>query len=319
MIFCGQCGLQLAPGDTRCPRCGAVVEPDAQEAVDPSTIDYRPDDQTMASPSLLARKPGQVDAPTTRNPQATPDPQQLILRPGMTGYEQNPDAPTSMMDSQRIGTTPTRAYPGGQPSQQSGYYPTQQDYNQYSGVDQGYAGGYPGQYYPEQYQQEPAPRKNSGRSAGLIFILLGVLLVLTAIILFLLVHSGVIGSANNGNTAIASTSTATNNKTPEQAAKDVVQRYYDSVNNKDYQTAYHLWKNNKQDFTEFKNGYKNTLQDTVTFDSVVKQPDGKMRVNITLDATESVKGKTRHTTYLLYYLIEKQPDGTWLIFDGDNR
>ena len=26
MIFCGQCGLQLAAGTTRCPRCGATVE-----------------------------------------------------------------------------------------------------------------------------------------------------------------------------------------------------------------------------------------------------------------------------------------------------
>ena len=28
MTFCGQCGLQLAANDRRCPRCGAVVEPE---------------------------------------------------------------------------------------------------------------------------------------------------------------------------------------------------------------------------------------------------------------------------------------------------
>ncbi len=52
MIFCGQCGLQLASGDTRCPHCGATVESDGTLQGSPHR-----DDPTIASLSSIPLQP----------------------------------------------------------------------------------------------------------------------------------------------------------------------------------------------------------------------------------------------------------------------
>src|SRR5947209_6187139 len=60
MVFCGQCGYQLAPGDTVCPRCGTPVEPDLDLTLD----NPEPDNPTVAS--------GLINAPTRQQPHVQP-------------------------------------------------------------------------------------------------------------------------------------------------------------------------------------------------------------------------------------------------------
>ena len=53
MIFCGQCGLQIALGTIRCPRCGATVE-ETKDVEDASQANNPP---TMAGQSLSSLSP----------------------------------------------------------------------------------------------------------------------------------------------------------------------------------------------------------------------------------------------------------------------
>ncbi len=202
MIFCGQCGMQLAPGSTRCPRCGAAVDP-----TDVGTKeDLHQDDPTVASPSLIARNQPPLPPPSNQPP--------LVLRPdGGSTY-----------DAQSAGSEATRRveapdYRTGSPTQQSagpasyaGYPPQSAypnptmptaypDYNQqlggggvyptqgmsYPGMTSQVNTGYqqmPGPY--GQQQQQAASANSKGRVAAMIIILIGLLFILTAVILFVI-------------------------------------------------------------------------------------------------------------------------------------
>lgn len=223
MIFCGQCGLQLAPGSTRCPRCGAAVE----ETVAGSTGgELHTDDATIATPSLLAQ-----NQPPSQ-PQAS-GPKPLILRPGSSTPGNNNDYgthmpydATSMMESTSQTQSPPmgNSYPGYPPQSGAGYPPQ-------SGANYATQNVYPpeltthgagsygsGMSYPNQPQQpmgmgysqatnqyqlqqdEHASRAARGRTTGLILVLCGLLFILTAVVLFAL-QSGLFG----GNKALAPT------------------------------------------------------------------------------------------------------------------
>src|SRR5689334_10413299 len=98
MVFCGQCGLQLPPGSTRCPRCGAQVE--ENEA---TRRDLHIDDQTVASPSYIGRNPSMPGQPPSmagvpRMPGTPPQP--LVIRPRTPDYNtQSANDATSMMEA----------------------------------------------------------------------------------------------------------------------------------------------------------------------------------------------------------------------------
>ncbi len=201
MIFCGQCGMQLAPGSTRCPRCGAAVDP---TDVGVKKEELHQDDPTVASPSLLVRNQPLQPLPGNQPP--------LVLRPdgGSTydvqsaGYEatrrvEAPDYRTGYPTQQSAGpvsyagyppqsgaypnpTTPM-AYPDySQPLGSGGVYPTQG--MSYSGLTPQMNTGYqqmPGQYGQE---QQKASANSKGRVAAMIIIMVGLLFILTAVILF---------------------------------------------------------------------------------------------------------------------------------------
>ena len=158
MIFCGQCGLQLSPGSTRCPRCGATIEGTSTGVVD----DMHPDDATTASPAFIPpNQPGTL-LPNGQQP--------LVLRSGMdngnynygTGTPETYDA-TSRVEAPNFNTRmPSNqnmqtAYPG-QGYNQGGLYPTQAAYPEY-GIQN--AGSYPGQggNYPGQGINSAAGRR----------------------------------------------------------------------------------------------------------------------------------------------------------------
>ena len=169
MVFCGQCGYQLSPGSTTCPRCGAPTDAD-QIAYDPGT--YNP---TEISHAVLPSQPAPPPTFATRQNQvesAGP----LILGPVIQD-EQQADATTVMMGSQPYMPHPSYpTYPG--MAQQGGY---------------GYAAG----YQPYQGGQSAAvaailEASRKGKITSLLLILFGILLLIAAILVFLLNQQGVI-------------------------------------------------------------------------------------------------------------------------------
>jgi zinc-ribbon domain len=171
MVFCGQCGYQLSPGDKVCPRCGSATDVEVIEQ-DPGT--YNP---TEISHAVLERP--QASSPQNRGNQ----PEQagpLVLGPVGSNMPGSDDA-TAMMNSQMY--MPQPGYPGYPPQAGTGLY----GYN---------AGGYP-QYQavqtPAAVQLMEASRK--GKVASLLLILFGLLLMVGAIIVFLLTQQGIIFTA----------------------------------------------------------------------------------------------------------------------------
>src|SRR6266568_1046085 len=72
MVFCGQCGTLLTPGNPNCPRCGAVTQPE----ISADTVeDFHTDDPTVAS-LFASRAPARPKADLLR---PSPEPQKLIL------------------------------------------------------------------------------------------------------------------------------------------------------------------------------------------------------------------------------------------------
>lgn len=212
MIFCGQCGQQLAPGDTRCPRCGTAIEPDSQT----KSEDTYPNAPTQEARSFPSNRSSSTYAQEqTNTPQPPNDPQQkLVLRPGFERDNYSTSAAsdaTSMMDS---------AYPTAYPPQSATNYPQAgSSYNNFptqtpdNYANRGSYAGYPQQgggtyapmttgysannpYYssPDQYQsmQDGSSHNARGRSASLVIILIGLLFILSAAVLFILQHNGVI-------------------------------------------------------------------------------------------------------------------------------
>ncbi|GCE46592.1 hypothetical protein EI42_00103 [Thermosporothrix hazakensis] len=194
MIYCGQCGLQLAPGETRCPRCGAAVDAGA------ATSTYASNEETIQAQSFIAQHPPYQQ-------QATP--QKLIL--GNQTYADAGDA-TRMMDEVNPGNYPPPGYSqqpgysGGNYSsmplgQQGGYVQPRNTPPFPSQAYQGYPSG--GQYpqhtsYPAHQMQQPqveGGQQNAnarGRTAALATIFVGILFILAAMLLFFLQHNGII-------------------------------------------------------------------------------------------------------------------------------
>jgi hypothetical protein len=179
MIFCGQCGLQLGTGTSRCPRCGTTVE-----ETNTQTPDIHPDDATVASRASNTRNPA--------SPSQTLPPQPLVLRPEAEdnnyGSQIAYDA-TSMMEAPQYGTQVSQNPTMG--PMYTNQYPPQ---GSYADLGTRASGTYGGGGYPTSTQQGyPQPAGiNKLRVTALIVILLGLLLLLIATILFVLQHTNVI-------------------------------------------------------------------------------------------------------------------------------
>jgi hypothetical protein len=322
MIFCGQCGYQLAPGETRCPRCGSLVESNIDSA--PTVQDYSPDDPTVESRSFNTRQPSQAAASQ----------QKLVLRPADPDYSTqagNEETTRAVMPGTPVPPTPPNAqtsYPGYTP--QGTYYtgPAPQRSSIYPPQDASYPAYGPGQPadYAGQYQP-PRRRSSAGRIIALILILLGLLLIVGAMALFTLRTRGITGNINqnNGSSTVTATATTPAAATPSPTSASappqalaVIQQYYNDINHHNYRAAYNLWKNNPQGFLAFRNGFKNTVRDQVTLGSATVQADGTVKIPVTVNATETVQsGKgTRHVTYQGYYIVGQQAGGPWQILSG---
>ncbi|GAC1357699.1 MAG: hypothetical protein NVS2B12_02330 [Ktedonobacteraceae bacterium] len=207
MIFCGQCGLQLPPGSTRCRRCGATVEP----ADMPGSGDLHVDDATVASRAFIVQD---------QRPPQTPNSQQPLILRRNSGYDngmQDPGGATSRVEqvnyngqlppTQQVMGNSYGAYPpqptggyaplqsgGGYPVQHTGGYPPQISHPGYSNpayqqpgvpytdVPPHMVSGY--QQYPTRYPVEQRASNAKGRTTGLILVFIGLLLILSAAVLF---------------------------------------------------------------------------------------------------------------------------------------
>lgn len=182
MIFCGQCGLQIASGVIRCPRCGTMVE-EAKAAQDTSHAN----DYTIAGQSI-------VNLSQTGSVAQGMPPQPLILRPGNTANNYNPQDATSMMEAPTYNATlpPEQNMRTQHPA--SGLYSTQQASHPNYTMPGG--GTYAPVGMPSQIGntlQQNASTNNGNptlRVAGLLIALFGLLLMLSAIILIIMQQSG---------------------------------------------------------------------------------------------------------------------------------
>ena len=178
MVFCGQCGYQLAPGDTTCPRCGATTDADLIEN-DPGA--YNP---TEISHAILPRP--QAASQRNRHSQPRlpirpkpPEPDGPLVLGSDSLNEQSANETTTMMNSQMYAPQPayTNNYP---PQMVTGF----QGYN---------AGVYP----PYQTGQSAAVAQllaasQRGKTAALLLILFGLLLLTGAVVVLLLTLQGII-------------------------------------------------------------------------------------------------------------------------------
>ncbi|EFH85630.1 zinc ribbon domain-containing protein [Ktedonobacter racemifer] len=232
MVFCGQCGQQMAPGITRCPRCGAAVE-NGQSGQNYDVTGSN--DQTVESQSFFAPQPQQAARPysggSTANFGGHPSqggPQPIMLRGADQNYgTQNAYDATSMMDAHtNMGGNPATMQPQGNTYAQGGGYPTSQP--GLSGMQQPMGRGYPasqssfanapqsgGQYsYPGfaqpqgsftpqgnmAYQQGQSAENSAttsvtsrGRTTALVTILVGMLFILVAMVLFIMQFNHMLG------------------------------------------------------------------------------------------------------------------------------
>ncbi|HVB22618.1 MAG TPA: hypothetical protein VNG51_11780 [Ktedonobacteraceae bacterium] len=345
MLFCGQCGLQLAPGSTACPRCGSVTQPALPPLDNPHS-----DDLTIKSdPRLpLQQPPIALDNPYSEDPTIASDPG-LPQYPPRTPFPQSPGyspiSPTpgssnpypmgyapgtptpSPLPTERVSHPGIPGYPNNIPPGSVDYstqhmqdtrFPPQGNLN-YPPSTPGYtdfarAGDVP------PLQEQPPAKRNKG---GFVFFLLALLIIASAVTIFFLKPTWLFGNPNTpqtpsitGTTASA-TATATLTATPTsgpsgvQQAQATAQSYYTDINNRDYQSAYNLWLSYPQSEAQFANGFTNTIQDSLTITSASQLPDGTVQVFITLVAQNT----TGTTTYSGYYIIQLH-NGSWMIQRG---
>lgn len=305
MVFCGQCGFQLAPGTTRCPRCGAFTDVDTSAA----TVDALHADDPTSMSMRATQKPSQT---TQRMGGSIADQSPLVLR-GNTNAAYNPDTQGTYGATVR-GTSPSyETY--APPQSNTGYPPQGGSYADFHTPDQM---GYPPAPGYQQWQPSSAPARGSkGRVAALLLILFGVLLILGAMVLFALRHqliSSIPGASNGTNSTTTITATTA---TPAEQAQAVIKQHYTDVNNHDYQAAYQLWRHNPDSLAAFQKGFAHTRHVALTVDGVSAQSDGTEKVMVTINATEdNPSGQGLHHSLYRGYYIVGSVNGTWLIFEG---
>lgn len=179
MVFCGQCGYQLAPGDKTCPRCGAKTDIDLIKH-DPGT--YNP---TEISPAILERVPTQAVSPPhrpgaiPRQDQVEPPAGPLILGPVIQN-EELANETTTLMGAQTYAPQPS--YPNYPGYPQAGYGYSAAGYQPYQSYQAGQSAAI----------TEILESSHRGKITSLLLILFGLLLLIAAVIVFLLNQQGII-------------------------------------------------------------------------------------------------------------------------------
>jgi hypothetical protein len=181
MVFCGKCGFQLTSGNVTCPRCGTPTE--AGSDID----DAQTNSPTIASSSSLGVNQPYPGTQVTGSPGRPVEQQPLILGSNRDQYgapELMANEPTSMMGTQAAGmpgqATINSMYPGYMPQNAAGY-PQQ-------GVSYSGYGKQGGTAYQPNGTADAESVRAKGRVVALLLILIGLLLILSAMVLFILTH-----------------------------------------------------------------------------------------------------------------------------------
>lgn len=313
MSFCGQCGLKIPSGTTRCPRCGTAID---TLAVNAAYDDINTDDATIASLPYPMPNPQQGGFPQAGPPSTPGNPQRLILHSGDNNVA-GPNAPTSRVNAQPYGTYPGQpnsgaSYPAYDP-QSGAQYPTQ---------NAPYPDYIPNTAYPTPTPPyEPRQQRSRGRTISLVVILFGLIVLLGALTVFAYMRLGIGRGIIPGGTTTTPgvvTTPSTPAGSPEQQAQAVVTQYYADVNNKNYEGAYNLWvpgTNPSQTLADFIKGYQNTLRDDLSITKTAQLNDGTVQVFVTLVATEQTSNGSTQSTYKGYYIAGQQ-GGTWKLQRG---
>jgi hypothetical protein len=312
MAFCGRCGLLQPPNVIYCPRCGFAVTPDE------ASTGHNADNPTIVS---VSDKTEQSGGPSTSQPGLGQEPNRFV------GYGSQPQRAEQGVNTPFPGYYGQNAMPVPPPPS----YASHSDSGPSTTQEGPYSSGYvPGAVFPTDRAQQT---KNRGTLLVVLLVLfLGGAIVGATTAVFAIGPERVLqivsGSGSTAqSTVIAPTSpastpppqvatptpvppTPTSTLTPEQQGKSVVDRYYTSINNKDYQTAYNLWVNYTQSYQDFANGFADTLHDDYQFGQVLRQADGTVQVDVTLVATST---SYQRTTYQGYYVVGQQSDGSWKI------
>lgn len=315
MTFCGQCGLQLAPGSTACPRCGSVTEPDLSPSVEEPNL-YDPTIVTSFGAPHTPQPP-----PVSPTP---PQQQKLVLRPDGTVPPYGtatPYDPTSTIAAQPPLSSPDRQ---SYLPQSNNAYPAQPD--SYPSFTPQSDAGYqpiPGQYgamgtmsdMPPLSPQIPPRRKGKGRVVALLAILLVLLLLLGAMVVVATQPSLLKRIIGNPTPTPVVTQTVLS---PSDHARATIQEYYRAINARNYQAAYNLWGSNFQStnsYNSFVAGYANTRHDELTITSTTPLSDGTISMDITLKATEDTASGIVSSTYQGTYIIGLE-NGAWKFLRG---
>lgn len=155
----------------------------------------------------------------------------------------------------------------------------------------------------------PAPAR---RGFLRTLILAGVLVLLLAGAITGVFASGVLGQ--RPTPAVTSTPTSS----PSQLAQAVIQRYYNDINQRNYQDAYQLWGSSyqsQQTYDQFTAGYANTLRDAITIVQVTPQSDGTVQVQMTINATEQGTSGNVTKVFQGYYTVG-QEQGAWKLLSA---
>jgi len=304
MVFCGRCGLQLAPGSSRCPRCGALTEVDVisenQHMNDATAISPRQDAlNTLPAQPGYAYPAGATPVPPSHVIVRSADPTSPDIL--------DPNAPTAMFSSPGVPSTP---FPSSDPISYPGYLPPSA----------------PGQYNNWQTPPPQEPKRHNGGIIALVIVILIVLLALggtAAAVLNPSLVQGLVGghatpqpaatSAVTATVPATATMASTPTPTPIQEARATIIQYYSYVNAQDYQDAYNIWGSAyqaSQSYSSFAAGYANTIHDSITINSLTPQPDGTIIADVTIQATEQTSSGPVVSTYQGQYDLGIQ-NGSW--------
>lgn len=120
-----------------------------------------------------------------------------------------------------------------------------------------------------------------------------------------------------------STVPATSSSSTTQQAEAVIHQYYTDINNRDYGSAYYLWKSNLQHrclencingYRAFVNGYANTERDDITINSITLNGDSTVTIKITINATEETTTGIQKKPYPdRQYTVDQLQNGLWEI------
>lgn len=114
------------------------------------------------------------------------------------------------------------------------------------------------------------------------------------------------------------TPTPTPSPSPSQQAQAVIQRYFDDINQKNYQDAYQQWGSryqSQQTYDQFTAGFSQTVRDDISITQITELPDSTVQVQMTITATEQSASGTVTRVFQGYYIVG-QENSLWKLLNA---